>query len=224
MVTEWNVKRILLAVGALIMVLVSLFYVINKAAQNTDSDNAVMPVDATEKQAAPQPEVKEAEVKDQGLSGQPVAEPNSPVKSKKEPDKENKQAAGITNKAVIKKQANKKIVKEREYSHNVSRAALTYGINNKEPVGEITQTVTVSKKKPTWVYYFTELSSMNGSKVYHEWLKNGVLVSRQALVISGDTWRTSSRKLLSGSEQGKWAVRMVDEKGRLLNEKKFKVE
>jgi hypothetical protein len=222
MVTEWNVKRILLAVGALVLALVSLFYVINKATQNTDSNNAVVIVDATEKQAPP--EVKEAEVKDQGLSRQSVAEPNSPVKSKKEPDKQNQQTAGITNKAVIKKQANKKIVKEREYSHNVLRAALTYEINNKEPVGEIAQTVAVSKKKPLWVYYFTELSSMNGSKVYHEWLKNGVLVSRQALVISGDTWRTSSRKLLSGSEQGKWAVRMVDEKGRLLNEKKFKVE
>ena len=118
----------------------------------------------------------------------------------------------------------KKAVKEREYSHNVPRASLTYEIDNKEPVGEIAQTVTLSKKKPRWIYYFTELSSMNGRKVYHEWLKNGVIVSRQELVISGDTWRTSSRKLLSGSDKGKWAVRMIDENGRLLNEKYFKVE
>lgn len=224
MISEWNVKRILLAIGALILVLASLFYVINNDTQNTDSDNTTVIVNAIEKQATPKLEVKEAEKKNLELSRQSVTELNLPVKSKKEPDKKAKQTDGITRKEVIKKQPNKKAVKEREYSHNVPRASLTYEIDNKEPVGEIAQTVTLSKKKPRWIYYFTELSSMNGRKVYHEWLKNGVIVSRQELVISGDTWRTSSRKLLSGSDKGKWAVRMIDENGRLLNEKYFKVE
>jgi len=106
----------------------------------------------------------------------------------------------------------------------VSRAVLTYDLNNKEPAGEITRTVNVSEKNPTWIYYFTELKSMNGRRVYHEWLKNGVLVSKQELIISGDSWRTSSRKLFTDSTKGNWAVRLVDEHGQLLNEKNFKVE
>ena len=82
----------------------------------------------------------------------------------------------------------------------------------------------VSQKSPVWVYYFTELKGMNDSKVYHEWAKNGVVVSKQQLTISGDTWRTSSRKLLSDSEKGNWSVRLVDKNGRVLNEKNFKVK
>ena len=106
----------------------------------------------------------------------------------------------------------------------MTRAVLTYGINNKEPAGEIAKAVNVGEKNPTWVYYFTELKSMNGNKVYHEWLKNGVLDSRQELIISGDAWRTSSRKLLADSAKGNWTVRLIDEHGQLLNEKSFKVD
>ncbi|MGZ8137496.1 MAG: DUF2914 domain-containing protein [Methylococcaceae bacterium] len=227
MITEWNVKRILLAAGALVLILASLFYVINNNTQKTDVDNAAVIVNAIEKQATPQLEDKGAEIKNLELSGQSAAETNPPVKSKKEPDKKNKQTAGITVKDVIKKQPTEKVIKEHGYSkvnHNVTRALLTYDINNKEPVGETVGAVDVSRKKPVWVYYFTELTGMKGSKVYHEWLKDGVVVSRKALVISGDTWRTSSRKLLSDPEKGNWTVKLVDKNGRLLNEKTFKVE
>ena len=73
------------------------------------------------------------------------------------------------------------------------------------------------------VYYFTEINKMNGHKVYHEWSKNGAVVSRQELSILDDAWRTSGRKLMTDNAQGKWSVRLVDENGRLLNEKTFKV-
>ncbi|MFZ2406861.1 MAG: DUF2914 domain-containing protein, partial [Methylobacter sp.] len=143
-------------------------------------------------------------------------------------NKEVKPNAGISSvKEITKKQLNKNVNKELKYSdnnHNVSRASLTYGMNNKEPSGELVSTVDVRHKKPVWVYYFTELKSMKGNKVYHEWVRNGEVVSRQALVISGDIWRTSSRKLLSDSEKGNWTVRLVDKNGRLLNKKEFKVE
>jgi len=121
----------------------------------------------------------------------------------------------------------KKTIKGQDSSkdnHTKVRASLTYRVNNKEPAGDTVRTVNTKHKKPVWVYYFTELKAMNGNKVYHEWLRNGSVVSKQALVISGDTWRTSSRKLISDTEQGNWSVRLVDEKGRLLNEKNFKVE
>lgn len=227
MITEWNVKRILFAIGALVLILATLFYVFNNDTEKTDLDNTAVIDNALEKQATPQVEVKETEIKKLDLTGQAVAETNSSVKPIKEPNNKNKQIAGITAKETAKKQPTKKVTKDREYSkvnHNVSRAALTYEMSNKEPAGEIGHTVDVSKKSPVWVYYFTELKAMNGSKVYHEWVKNGVVVSRQELVISGDTWRTSSRKLLSDSEKGNWTARLVDKNGRVLNEKIFKVK
>lgn len=232
MITEWNVKRILLVGGALVMVLVSLFYVINSDARKTDLDNIAMPLNAIEKQVAPQVEVKEAETTNSELSTQKIANTGSSIKSGNNPIRQNKQTAAISIKRITQKQPAEKVSKEREYSkvnRGVSRALLTYGLNNKESVGkesvgEIVRKLSIRRKNTAWVYYFTELKSMNGSKVYHEWLKNGVVVSRLALSISGDTWSTSSRKLLSDSAKGKWAVRLVDKAGRLLNEKKFEVE
>ncbi len=227
MVTEWNVKRILLAAGVLALMLAALIYIISNDTKKTDVDNAAVLVNAIEESATPPVEVKETETKNLDIPKQVVAETNSLVKSKKEANKKNISIASIPAKEVIKKQPKEKVIKERGYSKanpNVPRAVLTYAINNKEPVGEIEKAVDVSHKKPVWLYYFTELKDMKGGKVYHEWLKNGAVVSRQELAISDDTWRTSSRKLLSDSEKGNWTVRLVDKNGRLLNEKNFKVE
>ena len=154
MVTEWNVKRISLAAGVLVLLLGSVIYFINSDSQSPDSQNpTVLP----------------------------------------------------------------------EELGSVGRAVLTYEIKNQEPVGEITRPVKVKQAKPIMVYYYTELNKMNGRKVYHEWLKNGVIVSRQELSISADSWSASSRKLLTDDADGDWVVRLVDESGKLLNDKAFKV-
>ncbi|MDO9425099.1 MAG: DUF2914 domain-containing protein [Methylobacter sp.] len=223
MITEWNIKRILLAASVLVLILASLFYFIN----NDTQDNAAVIVNAIEKQAAPLAELKEVEIKNLDISTQAIVETNPLAKSRKELNKKSKQTAAIPVKEVIKKQANKKVIKAREHSKvntNEVRAVLTYNINNKEPVGEIVRAVNLSNKKPIWVYYFTELKTMKDSKVYHEWLKDGVVVTRRTLIISGNRWRTSSRKLFSDAEKGNWTVRLFDKNDRLLNEKNFKVE
>ncbi len=228
MVTEWNVKRILIAAGVLIFILAVLAYIINQDTQKNDSDNSDMIVNTVEKELPLPPEIKVAEIRKPDISKQVVVKTNPPIKPPKESNKKSKPASeiiDIADKKVIKKQSDEKAVKG--YSkdrHNVIRAVLSYDINNKEPKREVPRTVLLNSKKPTWVYYFTELKSMNNNKVYHEWLKDGVTVSKQKLVISGDAWRTSSRKLLTNSAKGNWAVRLVDEHGQLLNEKIFKVE
>jgi hypothetical protein len=228
MVTEWNVKRILFAAGALVLMLVLLIYGINNDAPKTDVDNAAVMLNQMENPVTPQVEVKAEEVKALAPFKQAAVGNNPLVKPNKEANKKNKPTTSIPVKETIKKQLNEKAIKGHSYlaaNHNVSRALLTYAINNKEPTDEMVKPVNLShKKQPVWLYYFTELKAMKGSRVYHEWLKNGVVVTRQELVISDDTWRTSSRKLLSDREKGSWSVRLVDEKGRLLNEKKFKVE
>lgn len=220
MVTEWNIKRILIAVGVLILMLVSLIYIFSNDDQKTDVDNAAITGNEIDKSITSEAEVKETETKTLAIPKQAIEKPSSPVKQKKEPYKK---TSDIPANKVIKKPSNEKIIISKA-AHNVSRAILTYKINNKEPAGETVRNVEVNHKKPIWVYYFTELNAMKGNKVYHEWLKNGSVVSKQELVVSGDSWRTSSRRLLSDSERGNWVVRLVDKNGQLLNEKKFKVE
>jgi hypothetical protein len=219
-IMEWNVKRILLAVGVLVLILAALVFAVNGDTENTNPNDEAMLVIPPEPSAS---QAREYEIKIPAIS-EATGTKTKPVK---DVDKKNKQTADIAPKEVDKKQLSKGVAKEREYSkanHNVSRALLTYKINNKEPVGEITKIVNFSRKKPAWIYYFTELKSMKGSKVYHEWLKNGAVVSRQELTIADEVWRTSSRKLLSDADKGKWSVRLVDKNNRLLNEKSFKVE
>lgn len=220
MVTEWNIKRILIAVGLLILMLVSLIYIFSDDDQKTDVDNAAIMGNEIDKSITPETEVKETETKSLAIPKQAIEKPSSPVKQKKEPYKK---TADIPVNKVIKKSPNEKVTISKA-AHNVSRAILTYHVNNKEPSGETVRTVDVSHKKPIWLYYFTELNAMKGNKVYHEWLKDGSVVSKQELVVSSDAWRTSSRRLLSNAERGNWTVRLLDKNGQLLNEKKFKVE
>ncbi|MGZ5043988.1 MAG: DUF2914 domain-containing protein [Methylobacter sp.] len=228
MVTEWNIKRILLASGVLVFILAALFYVINKDPQENDSGNAELVINTIQEKVTPPVEIKEPEIKNQDIPKPIAAKTNTKIKPANETSRKNKLTSNTAvNKQAVKSQSSKKIIKDPKYSklnHNVTRAVLTYGINDKEPTGEIAKAVNVGEKKPTWVYYFTELKSMNGNKVYHEWLKNGVLDSRQELIISGDAWRTSSRKLLADSAKGNWTVRLIDEHGQVLNEKSFKVD
>lgn len=225
MVTVWHVKRIFLAVGALLLTLVSTTYVFSNNMQKTGLDNSgdvMLPV--TDNESIPV-ENSNADVKNLAIPEQVVLQKNILDKPTKIVDNKNIQIINQVNKRSIKKQLNKKDNNKNLHSKSkVSRASLSYGLNNKEPTAEIVRPVVVSNKKPQWIYYFIELKSMAGNNVYHEWLKDGVIVSKQKSHISGDTWRSSSRKLFSDTEKGKWSARLVDENGHLLNERKFRIE
>jgi len=64
---------------------------------------------------------------------------------------------------------------------------------------------------------------MKGRTVYHEWLRDGALVTRKKVNVSSDNWRTASRQLFAYSVKANWTVRLVDETGQLLNEIPFNV-
>ena len=83
MITEWNIKRLLLAAGILILILVSLFYVINIDTQMTDANTA------TKKQVEPKVGLNHTGIKSLDINAQKIVETNSAVKSKKELNKEN---------------------------------------------------------------------------------------------------------------------------------------
>ena len=166
-ITEWNIKRILLALAGVILAILLLFYFIKPDAQKPDLE---------QKTALPEKTV------------------NTPVKP------------------------------EASVNNNITRALLTFKINNNEPVGEINLPLKLSKKKSTSVYYFVELTGMKGRTVYHEWLLDGNLITRKKINISdNDKWRTLSRQLFAYTARTNWTVRLVDETGRILNEIHFDV-
>ena len=171
-ITEWNIKRILLALLGVLLFIVALFFFTKPNTQNTDLQ--------------PQAVLPEKIIK-------------TPVKPEIEINK------------------NTKIDK------HIIRALLTFKVNNNEPVGEIILPLKLSKKKSTSVYYFVELSAMKGRTVYHEWLRDGALVTRKKVNVSSDNWRTASRQLFAYSVKANWTVRLVDETGQLLNEIPFNV-
>ena len=170
--TEWNIKRILMALLGVVLIMVVLFFFLKHDTQKTD----------LQPKAVLQPK-----------SALPEKIVNTPVKPKIESNK------------------------------NIIRALLTSKINHNEPVDEIIPPLKLSKKKSTIVYYFVELTAMNGRRVYHEWLLDGKIITRKGVNISNNTWRTSSRQLFTYSVRTNWTARLVDETGQLLNQINFNV-
>ena len=165
-ITEWNIKRVLLAFLGIVLFIGALYFF-----SKPDSQNTIV----------------------QSRAALPEKTVNTPVKPKT------------------------------EIKNNITRALLTFKINNDEPVGEIILPMKLSKKSSTSVYYFVELRAMKGHTVYHEWLLDDELITRKKVSISDDRWRTSSRQLFVYSDRTKWTVRLVDETGKVLNEIRFNV-
>ncbi len=105
----------------------------------------------------------------------------------------------------------------------VRRAVLATRIVNKEPSDVVTQGVSVTPSRLATVYYFNELRGMNGKILYHEWLRNGVSVVKEPLQAGADRWRVSSHKTFDDQAGGAWTVKLLHDTGKVLDEKSFVV-
>ncbi|SJM89768.1 conserved hypothetical protein [Crenothrix polyspora] len=109
------------------------------------------------------------------------------------------------------------------FKKNVLRTQLAPKIVDSEPVGEVNLPLKAGEKTPVPVYYFAELADMKGKTIYHEWLLDDKVISRKTVNISDNTWRTSSRQMVAYTTNSNWTVRLVDDTGQVLSEKKFTV-
>ncbi|MDD5271190.1 MAG: DUF2914 domain-containing protein [Methylovulum sp.] len=105
----------------------------------------------------------------------------------------------------------------------VRRAVLATRIVDKEPSDVVAQGVSVAPSRLTTVYYFNELRGMNGKILYHEWLRNGVSVVKEPLQVGAERWRVSSHKTFDEQAAGTWTVKLLDDTGKVLDEKSFVV-
>ena len=61
-----------------------------------------------------------------------------------------------------------------------------------------------------------------GSKITHAWI-HGSDTAKVELKIGGSPWRTFSRRTIGAHATGDWKVEMMDEAGKVLATKSFKV-
>ena len=99
----------------------------------------------------------------------------------------------------------------------VARAAITNGIENREPVDNLAQVTTKTGK----VYYFTELHDMEGQTVTHRWEHNGEMMAEVPFQVGGPRWRVYSSKNLAPTWTGEWKVSVVDASGNTLRADTF---
>ncbi|CAM4282330.1 DUF2914 domain-containing protein [Pseudoalteromonas byunsanensis] len=107
-------------------------------------------------------------------------------------------------------------------SNLVSRAVLTTGIADREPIDvlkeHLEQTDFTEK-----LFFFTEINNMQGQTVQHLWFHQDQLMAEIPLQISSIRFRTYSSKNIMPSQTGPWRVEVVTEQGQLLAQKSFRI-
>lgn len=95
----------------------------------------------------------------------------------------------------------------------VSRAAFTTSINAREPVDQLTR---ISAGQA--VYYFTELSGLQGHVVTHRWEKDGTFQLSIQFPIGAERWRVHSSKNITNDMPGIWTVSVQNDDGTVLKQ------
>jgi hypothetical protein len=110
------------------------------------------------------------------------------------------------------------------FKNTITRALLTLNIKNNEPVAELNPPLILATKKAITVYYFVEVADMKDRVVFHEWWLGNKLINRKKITISNnEKWRTVSHQLVAFAAKNNWSVKIVDESGQLINEKRFDI-
>jgi hypothetical protein len=100
---------------------------------------------------------------------------------------------------------------------DVSRAMITNGIDQREPVDQVKQ---VPNDQAT-VYFFTELRDMKDQEVRHRWTFNGEVMADVPFQVRADRWRVWSTKSMQPIWLGSWQVDVVAKDGTNLDSRHF---
>ena len=95
----------------------------------------------------------------------------------------------------------------------IVRAQFTTAIVDKEPADDVVMLTSNNNE----IYFFTELSNLQGESVTHRWEFEGQTMAEIKLDIKGSPWRTFSSKKLKPEWTGLWSVIVIDEDGQPLN-------
>jgi hypothetical protein len=105
-------------------------------------------------------------------------------------------------------------------SQHVKRAVFTTGVVDREPTDNIATLETDANK----VFFFTEITGMEGKTVVHRWMYGGETRAEVSFQIGGAKWRVYSSKTLIPEWAGTWTVEIVDGEGHTLQTASFVYE
>ncbi|MCF7971487.1 MAG: DUF2914 domain-containing protein [Methylococcaceae bacterium] len=219
-ISEWNVKRIFIVLSLLLLFITIPWYYLNSSNQElvdkdiTQSDRTTelnTPIKKEEKQVTNPLVIKVIEpLVDEIIKAEDVQ-----LKKKVILPQKIKQEEPLR----VEQSFNTKLLHP-----NISRARLAKGIkDNKEPYGHIALPFLVNSEQAKGFFYFTEINNMKGDTVFHEWLKDGKSIYKREIKIRGNNRRVSTSKLFNDKQIGQWQVRILNQKGQVLNEINFLV-
>ena len=104
-------------------------------------------------------------------------------------------------------------------SDKVTRAIFTTAIVNKEPTDFV---VTIPKDQGK-IYFFTELSGLQGETITHIWEYNNLVMAEVNIEVKSPHYRAYSVKNISPAWVGNWKVTVSDSSGNILNQSNFEV-
>lgn len=242
MVSEWDIKRILIVATLLILLIGSIIYFFTSESPGESETEKMpaknLPTQAIKKQITADKSKAEDTIKtaqsEQSVNRSTIKPPtdlyvDNNLANQSIKDNENK--ASDINKKPSDKNNNQELLANNMVSeestvikdNRIVRALITSGLINKEPVDIIGPILTVNKKEATAVYYFTEIINMKGEALYHHWLWNDQVKFKRKINILGNRWRAATSKLIIYSQVGIWKVRLVSAEDEVLNEIQFEV-
>ncbi|MEW6681906.1 MAG: DUF2914 domain-containing protein [Nitrospirota bacterium] len=105
-------------------------------------------------------------------------------------------------------------------SDKVARAMFTTGVADREPADQITS---LTNDVPQ-VFFYTELTGLEGQAVAHKWEYAGEVKAAVTFDVKAPRWRVWSSKQLDPSWTGEWTVSVVDASGTTLAQAKLMYE
>ncbi|MBQ4838930.1 DUF2914 domain-containing protein [Pseudoalteromonas luteoviolacea] len=179
------------------------------------SESLVIPTSLVADTDTPEPEVGMVEpVADEPQASEP--EPSNPAPIN-EPKVSNSQTQFAADAHVASIALNAKV----DTSH-ISRAVLTSGIENREPINVLKHLVEPNKFQEK-LFFFTEIKGLQGQVVQHLWFHQDQLMADISLPVSTPRYRTYSSKNIMPSQTGEWRVEVITESGQLLAQKSFRI-
>ena len=236
LIHEWNVKRVVIAGLCLLSFIAVMFYglfisenndtpiKLNSAREVTISPNIASVVEQKQENKEV---IKNTVIQETSKQPKSVVNVNAGNKTintgiPAQPELKSQNKAGEIKEhkvfQALGKDAQKPLVE------GLVRVQLAKYIDNKEPVGIITNPVIVDNEHAKAVFFFTELRGYKGKTVFHQWIHEGRTVYKRKINVLGNRWRASTRKMMNYKRTGSWVVRLLNADNQRLYEIAFNVK
>jgi hypothetical protein len=189
MVTVWHTRRILIAVGVLLLSCLIILFL--SMAGNNESNKT------------------ESSVVDKGanITNTQVSEPGTSIVNPISP------AVIDTRQNAIVKRPEAIILDK-----HVVRALLSSAPNNDEPGERIKSPVNIAENQTQELFYFVQTKNLKNSILFHRWYKDGQVMSKKQFNVKSNNAKLISSHKLTAKDIGQWQVVLIDKKGKLLSE------